>query len=82
MQPEKGAAVPRFGEWNESDPQSAENFTHIFNKVREERNTGVAGNASATPKHSSYAPHNLHSNEPKVCRTSSSSTDFQFQFTH
>lgn len=51
--PEKGAAVPRFGEWDENDPQSAENFTHIFNKVREERNTGP-GNASGTPRHPSY----------------------------
>ncbi|MBO1362121.1 hypothetical protein J2D73_20300, partial [Acetobacter sacchari] len=31
--PDKGAAVPRFDEWDENDPQSAENFTHIFNKV-------------------------------------------------
>ncbi|KAL0389868.1 UNVERIFIED_CONTAM: RPM1-interacting protein 4 [Sesamum calycinum] len=64
--PDKGAAVPRFGEWNENDPQSAENFTHIFNKVREERNTGTgAGNMTGTPKHPSYGARSQ-SNEPKA----------------
>ncbi|KAH6759708.1 hypothetical protein C2S52_009894, partial [Perilla frutescens var. hirtella] len=65
--PERGAAVPRFGEWNENDPQAAENFTHIFNKVREEKNTGVGNhNASATPKHTPYASRYKPSNEPKL----------------
>ncbi|CAL9098380.1 unnamed protein product [Musa textilis] len=41
--PEKGSSVPRFGEWDESDPSSADNFTGIFNKVREEKQTGSAG---------------------------------------
>nr|XP_023892991.1 RPM1-interacting protein 4-like isoform X1 [Quercus suber] len=39
--PEKGAAVPKFGEWDENNPASADGFTHIFNKVREERQSGV-----------------------------------------
>ncbi|CDP03897.1 unnamed protein product [Coffea canephora] len=38
--PDRGAAVPRFGDWDENNPQSADNYTHIFNKVREERHTG------------------------------------------
>lgn len=38
--PEKGAAVPKFGEW-EKDPASAEGFTGIFEQVRAERQTGV-----------------------------------------
>lgn len=38
--PDRGAAVPRFGEWDENNPSSADNYTHIFNKVREERVTG------------------------------------------
>ena len=41
-QPEKGSSVPRFGEWDESDPSSADNFTGIFNKVREEKKSGSA----------------------------------------
>lgn len=35
-----GAAVPRFGEWDENNPSSGENYTHIFNKLHEERVTG------------------------------------------
>ncbi|GJZ46112.1 RNA-directed DNA polymerase, eukaryota, reverse transcriptase zinc-binding domain protein [Tanacetum coccineum] len=35
-----GAAVPRFGEWDEKNPSSGENYTHIFNKLHEERVTG------------------------------------------
>ncbi|XP_057963956.1 RPM1-interacting protein 4 isoform X2 [Malania oleifera] len=37
---DKGAAVPKFGEWDETNPSSADGYTHIFNKVREERHTG------------------------------------------
>ncbi|GER33358.1 RPM1 interacting protein 4 transcript 2 [Striga asiatica] len=51
--PGKGAVVPKFGAWNESDP-SSENFTDVFNQVRNERNTGSVGNPPATPKHPSY----------------------------
>lgn len=68
-QPDKGAAVPRFGEWNENDPQSAENFTHIFNKVREERNAG-AGNVSGTPRHPAYGTPGRQTEQPKVRRAS------------
>ena len=34
--------MPKFGEWDESNPSSADGFTHIFNKVREEKQTGSA----------------------------------------
>ncbi|XP_071738098.1 RPM1-interacting protein 4-like isoform X2 [Rutidosis leptorrhynchoides] len=36
---DSGAAVPRFGEW-ENDPSSAENYTDIFNIVRKEHAEG------------------------------------------
>lgn len=39
-QAEQGAAVPKFGDWDENNPASADGFTHIFNKVREERQNG------------------------------------------
>ncbi|KAF6166362.1 hypothetical protein GIB67_034913 [Kingdonia uniflora] len=39
--PEKGAAVPKFGDWDESNPASADGYTHIFNKVREEKQSGA-----------------------------------------
>ncbi|KAG6411887.1 hypothetical protein SASPL_124540 [Salvia splendens] len=63
--PDKGAAVPRFGEWDENNPQAAENFTHIFKKVREERNTG-AGNVSGTPRHPCYGTPEIQKDQPKV----------------
>lgn len=52
-QPERGAAVPKFGDWDESNPASADGYTHIFNKVREERQGGT-GNAPGTPQNRPY----------------------------
>lgn len=48
-------AVPKFGDWDEAAPGSADGFTHIFNKVREERLKGM-GNvaAAATPRKPHY----------------------------
>ncbi|KAK1272050.1 RPM1-interacting protein 4 [Acorus gramineus] len=39
--PERGAAVPKFGDWDETNPSSADGYTHIFNKVREEKQSGA-----------------------------------------
>ncbi|KAL1826165.1 hypothetical protein ACET3Z_012943 [Daucus carota] len=38
--PDKVAAVPIFGGWNENDPSSGENYTLAFNNVRHEKNSG------------------------------------------
>ncbi|URE16563.1 NOI protein [Musa troglodytarum] len=43
---DKGRPLPKFGEWDVNDPASAEGFTVIFNKARDERKTG--GNARET----------------------------------
>ncbi|XP_042406159.1 RPM1-interacting protein 4-like isoform X2 [Zingiber officinale] len=40
--PDKGSSVPKFGEWDESNPASADSFTGIFEKVREEKKHGSA----------------------------------------
>lgn len=40
FQQEKGRPLPKFGEWDVNDPASAEGFTVIFNKARDERKTG------------------------------------------
>ncbi|KAL5537697.1 hypothetical protein UlMin_042908 [Ulmus minor] len=37
---EKGSPLPKFGEWDVNDPASAEGFTVIFNKARDEKKTG------------------------------------------
>lgn len=41
-QPDKGSSVPKFGEWDESNPASADSFTGIFEQVREEKKHGSA----------------------------------------
>ncbi|KAJ8561197.1 hypothetical protein K7X08_027387 [Anisodus acutangulus] len=40
--PDDSSVVPKFGDWDENDPASAEGYTQIFNKVREEKQTGAA----------------------------------------
>ncbi|KAM2046900.1 hypothetical protein ACFX1T_005634 [Malus domestica] len=40
MVQEKGRGLPKFGEWDVNDPASAEGFTVIFNKARDEKKTG------------------------------------------
>ncbi|XP_042500090.1 RPM1-interacting protein 4-like [Macadamia integrifolia] len=50
---DKGAAVPKFGEWDEKDPASADGYTHIFNIVREERlGGGGSGKVPVVPSSS------------------------------
>ncbi|OIW01289.1 hypothetical protein TanjilG_10450 [Lupinus angustifolius] len=60
--PDRGAAVPKFGDWNENNPAAADGYTHIFNKVREERQV-AAGNAPGTPNGRSYAVKNQAAND-------------------
>ncbi|WOH02616.1 hypothetical protein DCAR_0522005 [Daucus carota subsp. sativus] len=45
---DKGLPLPKFGEWDVNDPASAEGFTVIFNKARDEKRTG--GKADSPPK--------------------------------
>ncbi|XP_004491613.1 protein NOI4-like [Cicer arietinum] len=45
---DKGIPLPKFGEWDVNDPASAEGFTVIFNKARNERKTGA--NIHSPPK--------------------------------
>ena len=40
MQKEEGRTLPKFGEWDVNDPASADGFTVIFNKAREEKKGG------------------------------------------
>ncbi|CAL5375162.1 unnamed protein product [Camellia sinensis] len=44
MQQDKGRPLPKFGDWDMNNPASAEGFTVIFNKARDEkRTTGTSG---------------------------------------
>ncbi|KAJ6710955.1 RPM1-INTERACTING PROTEIN 4 (RIN4) FAMILY PROTEIN [Salix koriyanagi] len=66
--PDKGAAVPKFGDWDETNPSSADGYTHIFNKVREERQIGE-GKMPGMPTDSShaYVPKKTPSDSVKFC---------------
>ncbi|XP_010557722.1 PREDICTED: RPM1-interacting protein 4-like [Tarenaya hassleriana] len=44
---DKDRPLPKFGEWDVNDPASAEGFTVIFNKARNEKKAG--GNKSDSP---------------------------------
>ncbi|KAE8726870.1 RPM1-interacting protein 4-like isoform X2 [Hibiscus syriacus] len=43
----KGRPLPKFGEWDVNDPASAEGFTVIFNKARDEKKTGAKPDPAA-----------------------------------
>lgn len=43
-----GRPLPKFGEWDVNNPASADGFTVIFEKVRDEKKTG-GGTASNKP---------------------------------
>lgn len=49
--------MPKFGDWDVNDPASAEGFTVIFNKARDEKKTGGVtdspSNADPASKHGS-----------------------------
>lgn len=46
-------AVPKFGDWDESNPSSADQYTGIFEKVREEKQI-EEGTVAATMTERSY----------------------------
>ncbi|KAL9667837.1 hypothetical protein QQ045_002206 [Rhodiola kirilowii] len=64
---DKGAAVPKFGEWDEANPASADGFTHIFNKVREERHTGTPNITTETHDYSGSNYNNGHQKAKSCC---------------
>ncbi|PIN17793.1 hypothetical protein CDL12_09530 [Handroanthus impetiginosus] len=50
MSQDKGRALPKFGEWDANNPASADGFTVIFAKARDEKKaTGTAAMGGAPP---------------------------------
>lgn len=39
--PDDSPAVPKFGDWDDNDPKSAEDFSQIFQLVRDDRHSGA-----------------------------------------
>ncbi|KAK2355915.1 protein NOI4 [Trifolium repens] len=54
---DKGRPLPKFGEWDVNNPASAEGFTVIFNKARDEKKTNTAVN-NVTPRRNDPAVQN------------------------
>ncbi|XP_043704963.1 protein NOI4-like isoform X2 [Telopea speciosissima] len=50
MSSDKGRPLPKFGEWDVNNPASAEGFTVIFNKARDEKKTNGNAAAEASPQ--------------------------------
>ncbi|GJN26422.1 hypothetical protein PR202_gb14350 [Eleusine coracana subsp. coracana] len=44
---DKGRPLPKFGDWDVKNPASAEGFTVIFQKARDDKKTTGPGNAQA-----------------------------------
>ncbi|XP_042496976.1 protein NOI4-like isoform X2 [Macadamia integrifolia] len=55
MSSDKGRPLPKFGEWDVNNPASAEGFTVIFNKARDEKKTSGNNVAEASPRRSDDA---------------------------
>jgi hypothetical protein len=69
-----GRPLPKFGEWDVNDPASAEGFTVIFNKARDEKKTGGGGSGRVNAQR-------LRSNSRKDDDKSSKVT-YQFNWLH
>lgn len=54
--------MPKFGEWDVNDPASAEGFTVIFNKARDEKKTG--GKPESPTKTDAHTKHAAYSSKP------------------
>lgn len=57
--PDRSAALPKFGAWDENDPSAGEGFTVIFNQARNEKKQGgpvripaLQGESPANPSYS------------------------------
>ncbi|XP_021690999.1 protein NOI4-like isoform X2 [Hevea brasiliensis] len=67
MASDKGLPLPKFGEWDVSNPASAEGFTVIFNKARDKKKTKNAPAKVMSPRRNDAVHKNNDSyqNSPK-----------------
>ncbi|KAK7405366.1 hypothetical protein VNO78_06618 [Psophocarpus tetragonolobus] len=66
---EGGRPLPKFGEWDVNDPASAEGYTVIFNKARDEKKTGCKSDspAKANPRNKPPLDPNKAQNKKWFC---------------
>lgn len=60
--------MPKFGEWDVNDPASAEGFTVIFNKARDDKRTSDTAGTIASPQRNdnAYKQTETYQRPPKV----------------
>lgn len=61
---DKGRPLPKFGEWDVNDPASAEGFTVIFNKARDEKKTGGNARPNNSPMKEDVIKQGTYTNKP------------------
>lgn len=61
-QPDRSPAVPKFGDWDETDPAAAEGYTQVFNRVREEKHSET-GKVPVMPNDTSNSSTQKQANE-------------------
>ncbi|KAI3463067.1 hypothetical protein Pfo_019730 [Paulownia fortunei] len=63
---DKGRPLPKFGEWDVNDPASADGFTVIFAKARDEKKgNATAASAAPPPMNDGVSPPHQHYDYPR-----------------
>lgn len=62
----KGSAIPKFGDWDESNPSTADGYSRIFNSVMEEKQR-VSAEVSQVSSDKTYDKDHDSNHEPSVC---------------
>ncbi|CAL5203738.1 unnamed protein product [Lathyrus oleraceus] len=71
-----GKPLPKFGDWDVNDPASAEGFTVIFNKARDDKK--IASASGRFPSQRRYDSRGRNKNNNKNTKTSSKKKWFCF----
>ena len=66
-QQDQGRPLPKFGEWDVNNPASAEGFTVIFSKARDEKKSGAAAGAGAASQRKTNSSQANSQCPPPVC---------------
>ncbi|GJV20794.1 transcription factor aborted micro spores [Tanacetum coccineum] len=54
IEPDDSTVVPVFGDWDDSNPASAEGYSHIFNKVQDEKHDDRGKSSRITSNNSAF----------------------------
>lgn len=66
MQQDKGRPLPKFGEWDVNNPASAEGFTVIFSKARDEKKSDGAAGSGAMQRRNDNQPKSQEHQSPET----------------